>query len=300
MLLMGVAIYGSYTIFVHLCEVDGKMPFSSASMVLLTEITKLVISICMFIPEIREKGFQMPPLSFAVPFAVPALLYCINNNLCVHMQLQMDPASYQVLCNLKILSTAFLYRLIIKRRITPIQWTALAMLAVAGACNSYGGFHAKATGTSASIIHITHLGLVMISCYCFISGLSGVYTEYVLKRHYQTSLHLQNSLLYTFGIMLNGGAWVTEAIYSKEADSFNLFRGYSVYTVLIILSQAMIGLIMSAVMKHANNIVRLFLISTAMVVTTVLSMLIFNLQLNAYFCASFCLVFIALALYHKN
>jgi probable UDP-sugar transporter A4 len=57
---------------------------------------------------------------------------------------------------------------------------------------------------------------------------------------------------------------------------------------------------MSAVMKHANNIVRLFLISTAMVVTTVLSMLIFNLQLNAFFCTSFILVFIALAIYHKN
>ena len=31
-----------------------------------------------------------------LPYAVPALLYFINNNLAVHMQSQMDPATYQV------------------------------------------------------------------------------------------------------------------------------------------------------------------------------------------------------------
>lgn len=37
-----------------------------------------------------------PSLSLCLPFAIPAILYFINNNLAVHMQLQMDPASYQV------------------------------------------------------------------------------------------------------------------------------------------------------------------------------------------------------------
>jgi len=34
-------IYGSYTILIHLCEVDGKLPFSSASTVFLTEVLKV-------------------------------------------------------------------------------------------------------------------------------------------------------------------------------------------------------------------------------------------------------------------
>ena len=56
----------------------------------------------MFIPEVREKGFTMPGLSSALPFAVPAVLYAMNNNIGVHMQLQMDPATYQVgiFCNI--------------------------------------------------------------------------------------------------------------------------------------------------------------------------------------------------------
>lgn len=36
-----VLIYGSYTILIHLCEADGKLPFSSASMVLVTEVVKV-------------------------------------------------------------------------------------------------------------------------------------------------------------------------------------------------------------------------------------------------------------------
>ena len=38
---------------------------------------------------------------------------------------------------------------------------------------------------SAGRIHITVKGLFMISCYCFISGSAGVYTEYILKKKYE-------------------------------------------------------------------------------------------------------------------
>ncbi|CAH1797910.1 unnamed protein product [Owenia fusiformis] len=298
---LGVFIYASYTILVHLCEVDGKLPFSTASMVLSIEVLKITISITALLPEIKENGFPRPTLSYVMLFAVPAILYALNNNISAHMQLQMDPATYQVLGNLKILSTAFLYRLIIKRPITGVQWVSLGLLATAGICNSYGGFQAKADEKSAGEIHITMKGLIMISIYCFISGLAGVYTEYILKRHYQTSIHLQNTLLYTFGIVLNGSAFVIQALTSGDKDAgFNPFHGYTIYTVLLIMSQAFCGLLMSAIFKHGNNITRLFIISCAMLVTTVLSIVIFGLKLNLFFCASFGLVISALVLYHRT
>lgn len=298
MIICGVLIYGSYTILIHLCEADGKLPFSSASMVLVTEVVKLIISINFFIYENHGEPFKLPSFRSALPFAVPGVLYCINNNLGVHLQLQMDPATYQVLSNLKILSTAILYRLIIKRPVSWIQWIALTMLALAGGCNSYGGLMAKPEESSAGVIHITWLGLGMISIYSTISGMAGVYTEYILKGKYETSIHMQNGLLYIFGIILNGSIWVFGT--ARGEESWNLFKGYNTYTWLLVFSQAIIGLIMSAVMKHASNITRLFLISCAMLVTTFLSVLIFHLHLNAFFCAAFFLVFIALYLYHKT
>jgi len=57
---------------------------------------------------------------------------------------------------------------------------------------------------------------------------------------------------------------------------------------------------MSAVMKHASNITRLFLISCAMLVATTLSVLIFHLQLNVYFCLAFAVVVLAVFLYYRT
>lgn len=217
----GVLIYGTYTVLVHLEEKDGKLSFSSSSLVLVAEVCKLVMSLCMFYPQLKqtEGKFEWPTLRMSLPFAVPAVLYAFNNNISVLMQVEMDPATYQVLGNMKILSTAFLYRLIIKKPISPLQWVALIMLMVAGASNSYGGIHQKVHEkniASATYVHITGKGLIMISLYCFISGLSGVYTELILKNRYEMSIHLQNSLLYIYGIIINGGSFIIGAMNSKE------------------------------------------------------------------------------------
>ena len=63
--------------------------------------------------------------------------------------------------------------------------------------------------------------------------------------------------------------------------------------------QAMNGLILSAVMKHSSNLIRLLIIACAMIVNTALSMAIFSLQLNLYFNIAFILVILALKLYHS-
>ncbi|KAI0237325.1 putative UDP-sugar transporter protein SLC35A4 [Lamellibrachia satsuma] len=300
MLVFGVSIYGSFSILVHLTEVDNKLPFSSTSMFLLAEFAKLCISIALFMPEVREKGFKMPSLSYIALFAVPAFLYLITNNLGVQMQTEMDPATYQVLANMKILSTALLYRIIIKKPITPLQWGSLGLLAVAGVLNSYGGFKAKSGEIRPSEIHVTLKGLVMITVYCFLSGLAGVYSEYILKKKYETSIHLQNALLYSFGCILNGSVFLLTALNSNDpATNLNLFHGYSIFTWILVLTQAVAGLIMSSIIKHGSNITRLFFIACAMLVTTTLSILIFGLQLNTYFCAAFVIVIVALYLHQK-
>jgi solute carrier family 35 (probable UDP-sugar transporter), member A4 len=121
--------YGSYTILVHLCEKNGKIPFNATSLNLVIEILKLSFSIiCLGIVYMRNNTSTnnkynldltktKPNFSFSFKtslyFSLPSILYFINNNLAVYMQLYMDPMSYQILSNLKIVSTAVLYFLII-------------------------------------------------------------------------------------------------------------------------------------------------------------------------------------------
>lgn len=58
------------------------------------------------------------------------------------------------------------------------------------------------------------------------------------------------------------------------------------------------GIFIGFVMKYANSILRLFIISSAVIVTTALSVLIFGLVLKTSFFLSAGLVILALILYY--
>ncbi|VDK36466.1 unnamed protein product [Taenia asiatica] len=333
MLIGGVLLYSSYTILVHLCEIDGRVPFSNAAAVLVIEVLKFFLSIGMFLMEVRReqrraltsvthylpflrsrlrKEFSAEDdvnanisvkikshLWIVAPFAVPAILYTVTNNIAFFIQMEMDPATYQVLGNFKILSTAILFRLIIRRPISLRQWFSLFLLLVAGIINGSSSDsesnlaqtrrvehvrhvvitlclllnsmanYDKSTTNSSSVLHITLKGIIMISVYCTVSGFASVYTEYVLKKRVRMSLNVQNATLYVFGIITNGLLYVFQE-----------------------------AIVTGFVMKYASSILRLFIISSAMIVTTVLSVLIFGLVLKTSFLFSAGLVVCALILYH--
>ncbi|KAK3098418.1 hypothetical protein FSP39_019270 [Pinctada imbricata] len=56
---------------------------------------------------------------------------------------------------------------------------------------------------------------------------------------------------------------------------------------------------MSFIMKHASNILRLFVIASSMMVTTVLSVIFLHTELNVHFVLSSICVIAALYLYNK-
>ncbi|KAH9505126.1 hypothetical protein Btru_059619 [Bulinus truncatus] len=249
---------------------------------LMKEVAMDELFICLFVlfAEYRASPTPVLTLNVILPFALPALCYTINNNLAVFMQTQMDPATYVVLGNLKIVTTAMLYKIIIRNTVA-LEGKSLAL----------------------SEIHITFLGLATLLCYCFISGFAGVFTEYILKKHLELSVFYQNILLYLFGVLFNFVCWIIQAHQKTVATNqnyFNIFEGYSVFTWTVIISQAVTGIIFSLIMKYNNNIVRLFIIATAPLVTTALSYYFFELQINGDFIVSALFILIAAVSYNYN
>jgi probable UDP-sugar transporter A4 len=150
-------------------------------------------------------------------------------------------------------------------------------------------------------MYIRPMGIPMIAIYCTISGLAGVYNEWILKKHYSQSLHLQNIYLYSYGTILNLIPAVSSAmIISRTGQVFNPFRGFTFYTWIIVLTQALNGLFISVVIKHSSNIIRLFVISFSLIVTTLLSLVIFHISFNIYFFISFMTMICSLSLYYSK
>ncbi|KAK2849206.1 hypothetical protein Q5P01_009040 [Channa striata] len=298
-LLLGlmVLIYGSHAPLITLTKTDGQVPFSPSSCVVMIELAKLLISIVTLFVTGGASVLRTPPsLLLVAPYAVPAILYAVNNNLVVLMQAYMDPSSYQVLSNLKIASTALLYSLCLGKRLRLSQWLALGLLMGAGVCQSYSsldlGDSERANAEEGLQLHITAWGLFLILVYCCISGLAAVYTERVLKSQ-KLPLSLQNLYLYMFGVTING----LSSFYVASEKSF--LEGYSWVVWVIVSGQAANGLLMSVVLKHGSGITRLFVISCSMLVNAVLSWAMLGLQLTPFFILPVSMIGLAAYLYYR-
>lgn len=296
LLVLLVLIYGSHAPLIALTKTDGRIPFSPSSCVVLIEFSKLLVSLSILLTTGNVHTLSLS-VSWAnvAPYAVPAFLYSFNNNLVVFMQAYMDPSSFQVLSNLKIAATALLYTSCLGKRLRVMQWLGLGFLMGAGACHSYGSldWDMSKEDKLSSRIHITTWGLLMMLAYCFISGLAAVYTERVLKTQ-QLPLSLQNLFLYVFGLGIN----LASHIYSSSGEHAFL-EGYSTVVWLIIAGQAVNGLLMSVVMKHGTGITRLFVISSAMLVNSVLSWGLLGLQLTPFLLLPVLMIGVAVYLYYR-
>jgi len=292
LLALMVLIYGSHAPLIALTKVDGRVPFSSSSCVVLIESAKLLASLAALLlsREALSAALSAPPSPRLVaPYAAPALLYALNNNLVVLMQAYMDPSSYQVLSNLKIASTALLYSLCLGRRLRPVQWSALGLLTAAGVCHSYSslrsvdrdGAAAADAADSSTRLHITAWGVFLVLLYCLVSGLAAVYTERVLKSQ-RLPLSLQNLYLYAFGVAINVAAYLSGG--GGGADGAGGFlEGYTAAVWAVVAGQAANGLLMSVVLKHGSGITRLFVISSSMLVNALLSWAVLGLELTPLF-----------------
>merc|ERR1712195_415364 len=111
--------------------------------------------------------------------SVPALLYLVQNNLQYIAVSNMQPATYSVVYQLKILSTALLSVLILGRSLKPDKWVALALLTL-GVVVITASEVSKGGVSKDDNLNLP-LGLTCTLIAILTSGSAGVYFELMLK-----------------------------------------------------------------------------------------------------------------------
>lgn len=61
-------------------------------------------------------------------YVIPSIIYVVHNNVQFETLKYVDAATYQILGNLKIVSTGLLLRFLLGRRLSMLQWTAILLL----------------------------------------------------------------------------------------------------------------------------------------------------------------------------
>ncbi|KAL4853620.1 CMP-sialic acid transporter 1 [Chlorella vulgaris] len=250
--------------------------YDFATVPFLAELTKLGISYYLLL---RQRAAD--PASIRMTrdwrtvalFIVPSIIYMFHNNVQFFFLKYVDPATYQILGNLKIVTTGLLLRVALNRQLSRLQWMALLLL-MTGAATSQINTDCTA-GVVQSVLHAPFMGYVFGVVSALLSAVAAVYTEWVLKKNNDT-LYWQNMLLYGFGSVFN----LANLAHSKmgAGSGWNVLQGYSLVTWLVVANLAFSGLLVSWVMKFADSIVKVYATSLAMLLTTLVSIAFFSLQ----------------------
>ncbi|CAA2951689.1 CMP-sialic acid transporter 1 [Olea europaea subsp. europaea] len=252
----------SQGILTTLSQSNGGYKYDYATVPFLAEVFKLIVSAILLWRECKRS----PPPKMTTEwksvrlYPIPSIIYLIHNNVQFATLTYVDTSTYQIMGNLKIVTTALLFRLFLKRKLSNLQWMAIVLLAVGTTTSQVKGCgESSCDSLFSSPIQGYMLGMLS-AC---LSALAGVYTEFLMKKN-NDSLYWQNVQLYTFGAIFN----LAKLVFDDFRSGFDkglwwqrLFYGYSITTWMVVLNLGSTGLLVSWLMKYADNIVKVSLTS---------------------------------------
>ena len=266
-------------------RVGDREPYSVCTMVLMTELLKLLFSVLLLSREQGSIDTALHSLftelvhrpAECLKLLVPAGLYFLQNNVLIFAVTNLDTAVYQVCYQMKLVVTAVLSVLLLGRSLTKAQWFAVLLLCggIIGVNMSASGEKVQAKGGQDPV-----LGLTAVFFAAFTSGLAGVYFEKLVKGG-QQSVWLRNFFLALFSLPFG---WLT--LIMKEPDTLapgQFFNGYDGLVVAVVLVNAAGGMIVAMVIKYADNILKGFATGISTLLSTICSMVLFGFEPNILF-----------------
>ena len=242
----------------------GGPLYTSSVAVLLAEFMKLPI--CLAIIAFDTGGMGNMARSVwqevfvnwrdTLSMAVPALCYSLQNLLFFVALSHMSAPAYQLWSQTKTLCTALFFVTYLKGKLRWNQWVSLALLS-AGVGWVQGG---DAASASASLLGI---GAVLASS--LLSGFANVYLEKRIKRQ-DTTIWVRNVQLGLFGIPQSASLLLADR---ARISSLGLFAGFGPLVWGVVALKAAGGLLVAAVVKYADNILKTFATALAIMLTCV-------------------------------
>jgi UDP-sugar transporter A1/2/3 len=226
---------------------------------------------------------------------IPSFLYVIQNNLLYLALTNLDAATYQILYQLKILTTATFSATLLGRRFSASKWIALVVLTVGVAIVQLSGSSDHHTAEDEDKNRL--VGLVAVLCAACTSGFAGVYFEKILKNGSDVTLWIRNIQMGLPSVII---ALLTVYVEDyHEVSTKGFFVGYNSIVLLVITIQAVGGLIVAVVVKYADNVLKTFAASFSIVLSCIISAIIFDFRPNLLFIIGATLVILSTVLYSK-
>lgn len=278
-------------------------------LVMITEVGKLVMSAALeynatqghLLRSIKENIFERPLDFFRI--LIPSLLYLIQNSVLYIAISNLTAPMFQVTYQCKLLTTAIVSVVMLQRRYSMKQWLCLTVLGmgvaivVLGARDS-GKDDAKEEDAANAQNLFTGLTAVTVACLC--SAFAGVYFEKVLKRptndggqaRAPVSMWMRNIQMAFFSICIalinmqreSGGRGFTgENDENGDPMAKPFMHGFTGWAWVIVALQAGGGMLVAAVIKYADNVLKGMATGVSVATGTFASTFLFGTTLSMQF-----------------
>ncbi|TWW57794.1 solute carrier family 35 member A3a [Takifugu flavidus] len=255
---------------------QGEGPrYLASSAVVLAELLKILACVLLVF---KEHNYSMRALNSilrqeilnkpieTLKLAIPSGIYTLQNNLLYLALSNLDAATYQVTYQLKILTTALFSVSMLGRRLGIYQWISLLILMAGVALVQWPSESAPEKEAVSAGSQLVGVAAVLVAC-CS-SGFAGVYFEKILKESKQ-SVWVRNIQLGMFGLVF--GFFGMMAYDGARVRESGMFQGYNTITWTVVVLQALGGLVIAAVIKYADNILKGFATSLSIILSTLIS-----------------------------
>ncbi|KAG0337107.1 hypothetical protein BG004_007771, partial [Podila humilis] len=266
---------------------------------------------------------------------VPSGLYALQNNLLYLALSNLEASTFQVTYQLKILSTAMFSVLMLNKRLSRQKWFSLCLLMVGVTLVQLQNVGSpKQTGPSplpnmgqdddpevqvfedGRVNEVSFseseesldvlggededsqnpiLGLFAVLTSCVSSGFAGCYFEKILKGN-ETDMWVRNLQLGISGTVFSFLAMFYDRQKIFEAG---IFQGYSIATWMVIVNQALGGLLVAIVVKYADNILKGFATSLSIITSGMISVYFFDFEPSIQFQMGTLVVILSTFLYGR-
>lgn len=278
-------------------------------LVMITEVGKLVLAAAFeynhtnggLIRSVKENIIDRP-LDF-LRILIPSLLYLVQNSVMYIAISNLTAPMFQVTYQCKLLTTAIVSVIMLQRRYSMKQWICLTVLGMGVAIVVLGARESKDGGDddkdSANAQNL-FLGLTSVTVACLCSAFAGVYFEKVLKKpttdggqaRAPVSMWMRNVQMAFFSIciaLMNMYRESGDRGFTGEMDESNnpivkpFMHGFTAWAWVIVALQAGGGMLVAAVIKYADNVLKGMATGVSVATGTFASTFLFGTTLSMQF-----------------
>lgn len=280
-------------VLVHNAQAAGTAPLDAKFFLLFAEALKVAICLAalgwrytMLGPGTAKlwKGLQ-----HTAPFAWPAAAYLVMNWSTVYAMAAIPPATYQLIANVKIMTTAVLGWMVLSRQLRPTQWVSLVVLTFSTALGQWAGHEGPLDASVRNFFWVLFNATI--------SAMGGVLTERVLKAEDSRDLSIfaTNIHMAAHTLALNGAALAASSAWAGRPPLPRLSRS----ALLALGNEALNGILLSSIMRFADSNVKNYAFSISVFTTVGVSAPLFGYYPRPGFFVGAVLVIISLCLYTR-